>query len=422
MERSRLCVIFRTSGSRAPFGDFFTQMKKLLYAILVMAAPALPQCGPCTNPSPVREFGQVTLINPQPNSAAPNLVIGQELYSPSGIAFDNSVSPPHVYVVDTGNNRVLGWSNANNVTQGNMADMVLGQQPQPSGNLDFTATLPWGPGSANPEGLNAPTGIAVDASGNVYVADSGNNRILRFVAPYKQQAGNLVVDLVIGQKSVNSGTSPNQGQSNPTASTLYLDASTIPGAIFPDPAGLAVDSSGNLWAADVYNNRVLMYPAANLTSNNSSVSATVALGQSSLTSGQAGGSMPSAGNFLQYPTGVSVDSKGTVYVTDGYGRALVYSNPFLGASASPILGLPQTPSAGQQPNYPTQYTLGGNSNGSLLPAEGIFTSSVNGATTVFVADSPQNRVVAYLSLATPNGENSPAQTEQIGQNGPSWGR
>ena len=290
-----------------------------------MAAPALPQTlsattslstyavAPCTNPSPVREFGQPTLINPQPNSAAPNLVIGQELYSPSGIAFDNSVDPPHVYVVDTGNNRVLGWSNANNVTQGNMADMVLGQQPAPSGNLDFTATLPWGPGSANPEGLNAPTGIAVEtrAATSTSRIPEQSHPALRG-APYKQQAGNLVVDLVIGQKSVNSGTSANQGQSNPTASTLYLDASTIPGAIFPDPAGLAVDSSGNLWAADVYNNRVLMYPAANLTSNNSSVSATVALGQSSLTSGQAGGSMPSAGNFLQYPTGVSVDSKGTV--------------------------------------------------------------------------------------------------------------
>ncbi len=152
------------------------------------------------NPLPSREFGQATLSNPNPNSASPNLVVGQELYSPSAIAFDTSVAgPPRVYVVDSGNNRVLGWSNANAVGQtlgkASMADMVLGQEPAAAGGFDFTATLWWGPGTNNNIGLDTPTGVAVDAAGNVYVADSCNNRILRFATPYKQQPGNLIVDL-----------------------------------------------------------------------------------------------------------------------------------------------------------------------------------------------------------------------------------
>ena len=217
-------------------------MKKLVYAILVLAAPVLAQL--TVNPLPSREFGQPTLINPNTNASSPNLVVGQELYNPSAIAFDTSVTPPRVYVVDTGNNRVLGWSNANNVSQGTFADLVLGQPASASGGFDLTATLPWGPGTSNPEGLNTPTGVAVDAAGNVYVSDSANNRILRFATPYKQQPGNLIVDLVIGQKTI-SGDQANQGNQNPSSTTLYLGIANSQGAI---PAGLAVDGSGNLWA------------------------------------------------------------------------------------------------------------------------------------------------------------------------------
>lgn len=242
-------------------------MKHTIYAILVMAAPAMAQL--TLNSLPSREFGQPTLINPNPNSASPNLVVGQELYSPSAIAFGPTINATlGVYVADTGNNRVLGWSNANAVGQtlgqSSMADMVLGQQPSAAGGFDFTATLPWSPGSGsgNNIGLFSPTGVAVDAAGNVYVSDSGNNRILRFATPYKQQPGNLIVDLVIGQKSFTSGNSANQGQSAPSSTSLNLAIQNQSGSLFP--AGLAIDNQGNLWAADPGNQRVLMFPAANL--------------------------------------------------------------------------------------------------------------------------------------------------------------
>ena len=402
-------------------------MKKIIYTILVIAAPVLAQqplpCAPCTDPVPVREFGQQTLINPKPNSAAPNLVVGQELFNPTAIAFDTSVSPPRVYVVDEGNNRVLGWSNANNLTQGNMADMVLGQQPSATtGGLDFTATLQWGPGSANNMGLNAPTGVAVDAAGNVYVSDSGNNRILRYKTPYQQQAGNQFADLVIGQKGVASGNQGNQGQSTPSATTLSLAIRNSSGAILP--AGLAIDASGNLWAADPGNNRVLMYPATSLNPNNTSIAASVALGQTTFSSNQ----LPSGFNQLsktglQAPTTVAVDNNGTVYVTDSTGRALVFPNPSLGSSASTVLGIPPSPIQGQTLVYPSQSSLGAISGNSITASpQGIFTTTSNGSVSIFVCDSPQNRVVVYTSLTIPGNANSPQQTAVIGQNGYSLGQ
>ena len=57
-----------------------------------------------------------------------------------------------------------------------MADLILGQ-------IDRFSNLAQGPGTNRSVGLNTPSGIAVDASGNVYVADNGNNRVLRFPNP-----------------------------------------------------------------------------------------------------------------------------------------------------------------------------------------------------------------------------------------------
>lgn len=424
-------------------------MKKTIYAILVLAAPMMAQVPcpnsstigiPCTYPYPAREFGQPTLINPSSisgpslNSSAPNLVVGQELYNPSAIAFDSSVTPPRVYVVDTGNNRVLGWSNANNVTSGTQADLVIGQPASAAGGFDFTSTLQWGPGSANNFGLNSPTGVAVDAAGNVYVSDSGNNRILRFPAPYQQQAGNVQSDLVIGQKNVASGNQANLGQSSPTASSLALALGLNSGSVryqnpLPQdpviqniiPAALAIDSSGNLWATDPGNNRVLMYSKSTLSSGGQLPAASLVLGQSNFTNG----STPSAnvtqanGSFVAAPNGVAVDSNGNVYVTDTLARALYFPAPVSqGETAPVILGIP--PTGTSVPSYPTQFTLGAiNSSGNLVDTpQCVFAAkNLNGGVTVYVCDSPQNRIVYYNSLAVPSGDNSPQITGVIGQAG-----
>lgn len=424
-------------------------MKKTIYAILVMAAPLMAQVTcpnpatvntACTYPFPAREFGQPTLLNPSTfggpslNSSAPNLVVGQELYNPSAIAFDTSVTPNRVYVVDTGNNRVLGWSNASNISMGTPADLVLGQPAAAGGGFDFTSTLPWGPGSANNYGLNDPTGVAVDVAGNVYVSDSGNNRILRFAIPYQQQPGNLVVDLVIGQKNVVSGNQGNMGQSQPTASSLFL---SVQGQwinnrnqnLFPQdpviqnvvPAALAIDQSGNLWAADPGNNRVLMFPKNNLNPNTQLPAATLVLGQSNFntSSTPSANAVASNGSFLAQPNGVAVDNNGNVYVTDLLARALYYPAPVSqGETAPVILGLPSPSSS--VPTYPTLTSLGAiNASGSIVDTpQCVFTSkNANGSVTVYVCDAPQNRVVWYNSLTVSSGNNSPQISGVLGQPG-----
>ena len=87
------------------------------------------------------------------------------------------------------------------------------------------------------------------------------------------------------------------------------------------PVGLAFDSAGNLWVADDNNNRVLKYPSANLVTGGA---ATAALGQTDLTSGTFG----TTATTLDQPEGLAFDSAGNLWVTDSNNnRVLKYPVP-----------------------------------------------------------------------------------------------
>ncbi len=279
------------------------------------------------NPVPTRVVGQTKI---QINTQNPNLVEGREFDNPQGIALDTSASPPRLYVADTANNRVLGFRSAVGFKNGQAADIVVGQP-------DFLTTSAQGPTGSRATGLNAPTALAVDSSGNLYVADAANNRILRFPKPFTQTQGQLP-DLVIGQQSFTTST-PNAGGISATTvaftatNSLYL-------------SGMAFDGSGNLWITDPGNNRVLRYPAkligavaapgpaADLVlaqqdfasssfSNNTSVTSLTAVGQ---------------------PSGIAFDSAGRLFVVESLngsrGRILVWNSPaFSGQAASRIIGV-----------------------------------------------------------------------------------
>src|SRR5271169_5021980 len=117
--------------------------------------------------SAYRALGQ-----PDLRQNAINMVGAATLNSPSGVAIDSS---GHLYVTDTLNHRVLGWENVASFQNGTSAALVLGQQ-------NFQQTVPNGIGS---KGLNSPGGLAVDpTTGNLYVADVGNNRVVRFPHPF----------------------------------------------------------------------------------------------------------------------------------------------------------------------------------------------------------------------------------------------
>jgi streptogramin lyase len=133
----------------------------------------------------------------------------------------------------------------------------------PAIGMDITQTYKaqWGSDGSGDGQLSGPRGIAVDGSGNVYVADWGNNRIQKFNASgaYLTQWGG-------------SGTGDGQ---------------------FDRPYGVAVDSSGNVYATDIYNNRIQKFSSSGtyLTQWNSD--------------GQLNG-----------PRGIAVDASGNVYVAD----------------------------------------------------------------------------------------------------------
>ena len=373
-------------------------MKRIHYYALIASASLWAQ-SPTINPFPSREFGQPQLLQTL-TSVAPNLVEGRELNAPGAIAFDTSVSPPILYVADTYNNRILAFPNPDSYgvcTTSGARSCGLASGQVVVGQRDLFSTLPQGPGGGLSAGLYFPTAVAVDSNGNLYVSDSGNNRVLRFPAPFKQTSILLTPDLVIGQQGPATGNQPNQGLATPSAQSLNFSVQSLDGRV--TPAGLALDSSGNLWVADPGNNRVLRFP------NNNGVQTTAdrVLGQFGFNTNSVQQPPPGfTGNTQQYgaslvaPSSLVFDKTGNLYVADAAARVLYYTTPSggNGLGAARVLGINQQQSQANPTAlpYPNQYTLGAiNANNQFLPPLGVFTNGTN----LFVCDSAQNRIVVY---------------------------
>jgi uncharacterized protein (TIGR03437 family) len=352
-------------------------------------------------PSRVAGHSQVPIV-----TVAPNLPESRDLNGPSGIAIDGSVSPPILYVSDTGNNRVLAWRDATGFQNGAPADLVIGQR-------DFNTTLEAGPGTTLSTGLRSPTGLAVDGQGNVYVADSGNNRILRYPRPFQQADAFKLPNMVIGQANTNQNIPNNTNTPTAAVNARGLALSFGQGRTFR--TSMVFDANGNLWVSDSGNNRVLRYPLAALQSGANYPAADQAVGQTSLTTVTAQvSSDPRNKNALVSPNGLAFDNQGRLYVTDGLGRVSVFTRPVTGAGADRIMGVfigvqgqPARPDVNEQ-------TLGRVDSGRLSPPEGVFFA----AGTPYVLDSPSNRIVRfdpYESWAPESTSFSPPGRNAFGQ-------
>src|SRR5271166_5056281 len=167
-------------------------IQSIVFSTVLIAAAQYLEGQTVFNPVPSRIVGQAVLQQTGVLTAtAVNLVEGREFANPQATAVDTSVNPPILYVVDAGNNRVLAWKNASSFTTGApKADLVIGQR-------DFLSTSPQGPAvssSSLSTGLFQPVGLTVDKSGNLYVIDAGNNRVVRYPAPFSQTGDLLQVD------------------------------------------------------------------------------------------------------------------------------------------------------------------------------------------------------------------------------------
>ena len=184
------------------------------------------------------------------------------LSAPRAVAVD---SQGNVYVADQANNRVREISGATITT-------IAG-----TGTGGFSGDG----GPATAAELNRPAGVAVDGAGDVYVADTNNQRIRRI------SAGTITT--VAG-----TGTPGFSGDDGPAAA-----------AQLQYPFGVAVDAQENIYIADTFNNRV----------REVSSGAIITIAGTS-TPGFSGDGGPAMSAQLDFPTAIAVDANGDVYIAD----------------------------------------------------------------------------------------------------------
>ena len=175
--------------------------------------------------------------------------------------------------------------------------------------------------------FNKPYGIAVDGSGNVYVADNTNHSIRKI-----NSAG--VVTTLAG-----SGVA---GFVNGTGAA----------AQFNGPSSVAVDALGNVYVADVENHRIRKI-------SSSGVVTTLA----GSTSGFADGTGIAA--RFKYPSGVAVDGLGNVYVSDRYNHSIRKISPIgvvTTLAGSGVVGFTEATGTAAQFNEPAGLTVDGSGN------------------------------------------------------------
>ena len=340
---------------------------------------------------------------------------GAQLNAPAGLAVDTS---GNVYIADVQNSRVREVSAAGTISTvaGNGLSGYSGDGgPAGSARLSLPAAVAvdsagnlyiadWGnavvrkvsaagtiitiagngsPGYSGDGGpavnaqLNEPRGVAVDNSGNLYIADTGN-RVIR-----KVSAGGTITTIA------GNGTFGYSGDGGPASDAEITSA-----------IGIAVDAGGNLYIADIYNQRIRKVSAAGII--------TTIAGDGLF--GYSGDGGPAASARLGSPAGVALDASGNLYIADSYNYRIRK------VSAAGII----TTVAGDGFN---NYSGDGGAAAAaqLSEPEGV---AVDGAGNVYIADTANQRVrkvsadgvitpVAGAGSAGYSGDGGPATSAQL---------
>ena len=384
------------------------------------------------------ELGQIDFVH---NTA--NFIDGRSINSSCltcqwlGVTIDGL---GHLYFADVGNSRVLGWLSASGFTNGQPADLVIGQPDQ------------WTVGCvAGNEGMAVlcnPTAVAGDSQGNLYVTDSGNNRILFFPNPFAQSGqvtatfsltdsnepqgiavdsnGNLYMAEIAANRVVEynealgnpSNTTPSfvfgqDGSMSTTGCNDGTNSGDVKG-LGPDslcgPQDVAVDPSNNVYIADTNNVRVLEFnePLAG-PPDNSVANQVYGQGGSFTTKNPNNGGL--SGRSLEFPAGVAVDLNSNVYIADTFNqRVLEFNAP---QASNPVASLVLGQSAAN-----TNICNGGVAAGDLagvgpdalcIPTKVAVDASGN----IYVVDLINNRLPVFDQLSNPPTNN--LATRVLGQ-------
>jgi uncharacterized protein (TIGR03437 family) len=209
-------------------------------------------------------------------------------------------------------------------------------------------------GPATQARLALPQGVAVDTAGNVYFADAGNARV-------RKVDTNGIISTVAG-----NGTPLSLGDGGPATSAGMT------------PVWVAVDAQGNIYIADPGSHRIRKV-------NTSGIISTYAGGNGA---GFAGDGGPAASAKLFNPTSVAVDANGNVYIADtnNYRIRKVSS----GASGSPVTATPST--------FSFSYTIAGN----LPPSQSVVIFTL-GTTLTFTSSVSTTDGRNWLSVSPTSG-------------------
>jgi sugar lactone lactonase YvrE len=194
--------------------------------------------------------------------------------APTGLALDSS---GNLYVADATNHTIRKITSAGNVT-------TYAGQAGSSGSAN---------GSATSARFNNPTAVAVDSSGNVYVADTNNNTVRKISA-------DGTVTTLAGLSGVSGATDGNG-----------VDA------LFNQPQGLALDANGNLYVADTGNSSV-----RKITHDGT---VTTVAGLSTVSSEN--NSRDANGSLFNHPLALAVSPSGTLYIGDTGAAAVRMVSP-----------------------------------------------------------------------------------------------
>ncbi len=352
--------IFRTRCSR--IARAFARPELMIAMLIIGAALATPSIAMLGDTVADRVLGQTDFVH---NGL--NLIDATGTWTPQSVAIDSSVTPNRLYVSDTGNSRVLGYKNVATFVSGGAADLVIGQPDFQSGACNRNGGVTPARGT-----LCGPVGIAVDAGGNLYVADSLNSRLLEYSTPF---AGCGSFPCVGGSANSVFG----QGGNFTTSS---CDGGGVSASSLCHPVGVAVDSNGNVFISDQSDNRVLEYNTP-LTTN---TIADFVLGQGGSFSSTAANQSGVNAFSLNSPEALAVDSSNDLYVADARNnRVLEYFNPLTSAQANNVFGQNFSFASNAANN-------GGESANSLDFPVGV---AVDSSGDLYIADSVNNRVLEY---------------------------
>ena len=277
------------------------------------------------------------------------------LYNPSGVAVD---AAGNIFIADFGNRRIRKVNTAGVITT------VAG-----GGSV-----WPGDGGIATSASLTGPIGVAVDASGNLYIADETDARIR------KVQATTQIITTVAG-----NGTTGYNGDGIPaTAAQLWA------------PRSVALDSQQNIYIADSGNERVRLVSAS--TGMISTIAGNGTQGYSG-TSGcpNNGGSEPGDGGAasaacLSIPSGVAIAAGGRVYIADAFNnRIRLVQSGIISTIAGGTLGGGFLFCGDGKPALQA----------CLYHPTGIAVASSISANNIYIADSLNSRIrYAYLGLCS----------------------